>query len=227
MINRLVGLHAALVELERKGEKRRPASTRSAKPSEGPSLFDAHFAERSADALLRQANEVIYGSLGLDDEDRVLVEDFVRVRFSSNQGKVNEDVVKSPETDEIAAYTNILADELDSFLEDISDKRHMVNVFVDAESRSGLIEITPQQKSRKAQPHHIYSASKDMSKSMQDIRERIRKEKGQWLYFERNLRISEGRCIYLLKPLQRIHWLRSQAILDADLILHDLVNQGA
>jgi hypothetical protein len=62
---------------------------------------------------------------------------------------------------------------------------------------------------------------------MQEIRARIRVEKGQWLYFDRNLRIYEGHSIYLLKPLQRIHWLRSQALLDADLILHDLVNQEA
>lgn len=227
VIDQLVRLHAALVELERKGEEQKPTSTRSARPAEGASLFDAVSVESSGDALLKQVNEVIYESLGLDNEERLLVEDFVHVRLSANQGKVGEDAIRIPDDADIKSYADVLVDELDGFFEGASDKRHLITIFADRESRSGLIEITCQQEPKKALPPRILTASEDMSRAMKDIRARIREEKGQWLYFDRNLRIYEGNTIYLLKPLQRIHWLRSQALLDSDLILHDLVVQGA
>lgn len=224
VIDELVRLHTSLVQSESDGGMRSPASTRFGKSDEGPSLFDAPSAHSSRDALLKKMNEVVFQSLGLDNEERVLVEDLIHVRLSANKGKVSEDVIRPPENAEIEAYADVLADELDGFLEGTSDKRHLIDIFVDTESRSGLIEITPQPKSTKPPPRRILGASKDMSQSMQEVRTRIREEKGQWLYFDRNLRIYEEHSIYLLKPLQRIHWLRSQALLDADLILHDLVN---
>jgi hypothetical protein len=227
VIDELVHLHTALVESERKGGARKAASARSRRSAEEPSLFDAESTESSRDELLKQMNEVIYRCLGLDDEERILVEDLVHVRLSTNKGKVGKDAIRIPENAELKSYAKALVDELDGFFEGASDKRHLIAIFADHESRSGLIEITCQQKSKKALPPRIVTASEGMSGAMRDIRARIRDEKGQWLYFDRNLRIYEGHIIYLVKPLQRIHWLRSQALLDSDLILHDLVVQGA
>jgi hypothetical protein len=37
----------------------------------------------------------------------------------------------------------------------------------------------------------------------------------QWLYFERCLKVYQDGAMYVLKPLEMIHWTRRQAILDA------------
>ena len=64
--------------------------------------------------------------------------------------------------------------------------------------------------------------SADFERAQQQVRER----RSQWLYFERNLRIYDGPRVLLLKPLQRIHWLRSQALLDADTIIAETLAAG-
>lgn len=47
--------------------------------------------------------------------------------------------------------------------------------------------------------------------------------RSQWVYFNRNLRIYEGSKIYILKPLQRLHWTRTQAVQDAGEIIAETV----
>ena len=46
----------------------------------------------------------------------------------------------------------------------------------------------------------------------------------QWLYFERNLRVYEGRKTYLFKPMQRFHWTESQALTDASEIIAETLS---
>jgi hypothetical protein len=43
----------------------------------------------------------------------------------------------------------------------------------------------------------------------------LRKERAQWVYFDRNLRLYEGTRTCILKPMQRFHWTESQAMVDA------------
>jgi hypothetical protein len=55
------------------------------------------------------------------------------------------------------------------------------------------------------------------------IGSRLLRSQPQWLYFDRNLRVFAGRTTYLFKPLERLHWLRSQALLDADAFIAEKV----
>ncbi|HZN93560.1 MAG TPA: hypothetical protein VFB81_12690, partial [Myxococcales bacterium] len=56
---------------------------------------------------------------------------------------------------------------------------------------------------------------------------RLRRELGQWVYFDRNLRVFDAERTLVLKPLQRFHWTVSQAVTDAsDLIAETLASQG-
>lgn len=43
----------------------------------------------------------------------------------------------------------------------------------------------------------------------------VRRQRSQWVYFDRNLRIYDGDQTYVLKPMQRFHWTPSQARIDA------------
>jgi hypothetical protein len=46
-------------------------------------------------------------------------------------------------------------------------------------------------------------------------------KKTQWLYFNRNLRVYDPTSTYIFKPLQHVHWTRTQAIEDAGEIIGD------
>ena len=58
--------------------------------------------------------------------------------------------------------------------------------------------------------------NQDTKKEFKSIRESLLRKQGQWIYFNRNLKLFEGRTTYFAKPLQRLSWLKSQALIDAD-----------
>ena len=43
----------------------------------------------------------------------------------------------------------------------------------------------------------------------------LREEHAQWVYFDRSLRLYCGEKTYLFKPIQRVNWTRTRAMLDA------------
>ncbi|HUX16139.1 MAG TPA: hypothetical protein VMW52_06675, partial [Phycisphaerae bacterium] len=51
--------------------------------------------------------------------------------------------------------------------------------------------------------------------ALEECRQRIRQQKSQWVYFDRNLRVYDGDNTYILKPMQMFHWTQSQARVDA------------
>jgi hypothetical protein len=56
------------------------------------------------------------------------------------------------------------------------------------------------------------------------LRQNLSHRQGQWMYFERNLKYYEGRTAYFFKPIQRLSWLKSQALLDADEFIAEKLN---
>jgi len=61
----------------------------------------------------------------------------------------------------------------------------------------------------------VSSANKETAAQLEKTRQRLRKGRAQWVYFDRNLRIYEGTRTFVLKPMQRFHWTESQAMVDA------------
>jgi hypothetical protein len=68
---------------------------------------------------------------------------------------------------------------------------------------------------------NIWTASSSEALQLAETRRRLMEQRAQWLYFNRNLRVYEGSRTYILKPLQRFHWTRTQAIQDAAEIIAD------
>ena len=68
---------------------------------------------------------------------------------------------------------------------------------------------------------NVWNTSEREAHQLVEARRRLIEHRAQWLYFNRNLRIYEGSRTYILKPLQRFHWTRTQAIQDAAEIIAD------
>ena len=189
-------------------------------------LFNAHSNGNNLDGLIRESNERVYRLLNLRETERLLVEDFVRVKRCMNKGKVVETAAGIPTDEELRLYGRILTQELDSFFEDEPHYRHAITIYCDHTTRSGMMEIRSQCNSVSRIEPEVITATEQLSAEFARIRALVRDQRAQWLYFDRNLRIFEGTTTFLLKPLQRMHWLRSQALLDADAILSDVLTQG-
>jgi hypothetical protein len=80
---------------------------------------------------------------------------------------------------------------------------------------------------QRAQQVTVSSASKEIAVQLEKTRQRLRKERAQWVYFDRNLRIYEGTRTFILKPMQRFHWTESQAMVDARHIIAETLTAEA
>ncbi len=62
------------------------------------------------------------------------------------------------------------------------------------------------------------------ARSLKTIRDRLRKRHSQWVYFDRALKVYDRGVLYQFKPMQRLHWTRRQAVLDADDIIAETLS---
>ena len=92
---------------------------------------------------------------------------------------------------------------------------------------SGMVQIELKDSVPAGRRTAVLRAGTAAAQVLEQARKELRREYAQWLYFDRNLRIYKGRRSFILKPFQRIHWLRSQALMDADeIIAETLVSTG-
>jgi hypothetical protein len=214
-------LHSALVAASVR------AKAKPTKATSTPSLFDEDEPDDDIGRLERQLNEMVNDALGLRPSDRWLISDLVHVRMTLTKGKVDPFAVDSPSPEEdMRPYCEVLKEELDSLIEVATDDRHLVDVIHEKDSAMIVVHRAP------ARPLHesirILPANSEEAQSLRQIRQDLLRRHSQWLYFERALRRykTETNTVYLFKPMQRLHWLRSQALIDAGEVIADTAGGG-
>lgn len=74
----------------------------------------------------------------------------------------------------------------------------------------------------------LLDGTEETALALVETRGHLLRRHSQWLYFERGLKIYENGTMYVLKPLEMIHWTRRQAILDAgEIVAETLGMQNA
>lgn len=174
------------------------------------------------ETILRDLNELTNETLNLDGRQRAAVHDLVHIRLALIDGKVGQSATRVPHKDEMEAYGRMLQTELDDFLGDDISARHRVRILYD--ERSGMIEIEPVRDKVKPQPITVSNAGQAVAHEFERTRDLLLQRRSQWVYFDRNLRIYDGVKTYLFKPLRRMHWAESQAMIDASEVIADVLN---
>lgn len=207
-----VSLHAQLVQADK-----------SYQSSQTNRLFDAQEDEKR-ESLLSQLNERIYDLLEIGKMERYLIEDLVHHRLQFNKGKFNRELMSPPAQTELQIYAEILRSELNDFLGDEGAYHHRVCVYTNRDYAALEISLTDTRSSRDLV--QVREVEGDLADSLSQLQSNLRRNHGQWLYFDRNLTIFDGSITYLFKPMQKLHWLRSQALVDADDLIADTLAAG-
>lgn len=178
--------------------------------------------ENKLKRLLSELNEAVYDLLKISETERWLVEDLLFVRMKLNEGKIPKESVRSAKPSEIEAYAEILKTELDNFLDNEIKDQHSVSAYYS--DQIAMIKIEHPE----MPPAGPVSVSKitdsEIEEAFSRLRQNLSHRQGQWMYFERNLKYYEGRTAYFFKPIQRLSWLKSQALLDADEFIAEKLN---
>jgi len=181
-------------------------------------------ADEKRHRLLDELNDLVSASLGLDDGERALIHDLVHVRLALNDGKTEPAAVRPPKVVELRMYAERLKSELDDFMDTESAKRHQVAVIHDG--LSGMVQVDLIKDSAAARKVQVMKADNATARELEHTRQRLRVQRSQWVYFDRNLRIYEGTKTFVFKPMQRFHWTESQAMVDARQIIAETLQGG-
>jgi len=159
------------------------------------------------DAMVKELNRRVSDALGLDEGDRALVEDLVHIRIALNDGKIGRDAMNSASRQELQTYAEWLQREFDG---QAGDERHSVTVLHD--DHSGFVAVEPVKNRTLIR---VVRADAESARALASTREKLREEHAQWVYFDRSLRLHKGNKTYFFKPIQRMNWTRTRALLDA------------
>lgn len=177
-------------------------------------LFDGFEKLSDISRLVKQLNDFVYTLLGINRAERWVIEDLLSVRKELNEGKLAREAINPANEDEINKYASILKAELDDFLDaDVKDQHKVAVLYTD---ELAIVKIEHPH-SPPAGVATILEVKDQKDKAEFDkLKSKLLSNRGQWIYFNHNLRIFEGRTTYFVKPRQKLCWLKSQALLDAD-----------
>lgn len=164
--------------------------------------------------LKEKLNRVVNKLLGITKSEKWLINDMLSVRKEMNEGRCPDETIRVPNKKEIHNYASVLKKELDDFLNANIKDQHFVKVYYD--KKSAIVKIYHTE-NPPAGPVEL-DAIKDsnIKREFEELKLNLLREKSQWVYFNHSLKIYERRTTYLVKPMQRILWLRSHALQDAD-----------
>lgn len=165
------------------------------------------------DEAMVELNSLVYQALGLAPEERALVQDMVRIRLALNDGKVGKTAVDPATKADMKTYGISLQEELDEYISGELPGRHDADIIYD--DHSAMVRVTLVRNATGKGQVSVLRADAPEAAALEEYRQRIRQERSQWVYFDRNLRIYDRGDTYVLKPRQRFHWTQTQARLDA------------
>jgi hypothetical protein len=169
-------------------------------------------AESALAGKIAELNDRVYRILGLQETEKILIQDFIAMNMQCIKGKVTKEALARPSESTMRLHLEHLQKELDAFIADQSETQHEIIARYDA--RSAMIAIRLPQAGVSHSPT-IQAANQETSQEFVKIRERLKQRHSQWMYFNRNLRLYDRDTIYCFKPMQALHWTQRQAILDA------------
>ncbi|MBX3460769.1 MAG: N-6 DNA methylase [Planctomycetes bacterium] len=175
--------------------------------------------------LLDKLNRQVNQHMGLSELELKRIDEFVNVIDGLKDGKVEERAVRRPEDSEVKAYGTALKLELDGFVyEEGSRQGHNVELFLG--DTLGVIRVTQGANRSGVVVHSRDNAASVVVEKSDGLREELASRYAQWRYFNRSLRLFVDDAMYLFKPMQRFHWLQSQAVVDATEIIGLAVEQA-
>ena len=161
---------------------------------------------------IAELNERVFQLLGLRENERILVQDFVATNMQCVKGKVTKATLNPPSKLMMQSYLQRLKKELDTFIDGQTDILHEITALHDTHSAMLAVRLAS---ADVTQHLVIKSADEETARELVRTRERLRQRHGQWVYFNRSLRIYDNDTTYCFKPMHALHWTQRQAILDA------------
>lgn len=171
-------------------------------------------------SLKQRLNEAVFDLYGVDEVERILVDDTVNLTIDLRMQRERAEALKPPQISELEAYATELISVIQPFFQTLNERVLVADIFdvgkaplyvikfslLPTPARFTLVQIVPGQ-------------------VLEDVLQRISillsERIADTIFTRRILRIYVGSDFYIIKPAQRRYWSRSAGLNDADIILSE------
>lgn len=162
--------------------------------------------------LHNELNRMVHEELGLNSLESIRVRDVAGVYPSLFEGGTGGPACGFPDNEDIRAYSEVLRKQIQSFVgKDGDSARYDVTFWHDDAIGMARFAKTGVGSRNSIASHDHLSSLLDAARDLKAV---LRKHQ-HWYYNNRSLRVFADDAVYLFKPMQKLHWLRSQAAVDA------------
>ena len=174
----------------------------------------------SADELQGILDDAIERILKLPKNISLLAREFMQIRLKLNKGKATGKPVQKPTEEELKTYGQCLANELDNFTDD-SSIHHKVSIVYSNHLIICTVELI---NSNQPIDVMVEKATPESSVFLQGIQQKLKQQFSQWVYVQKGLRIFDDSKIHICKPPRLIDWTQTQALLDSDDVIAEIMS---
>jgi hypothetical protein len=207
-IRELAALHRKLNEIHAPDEQRSLFN----KGDRGPKMLSPELKI----GLTKSVGEI----LRIPEHIKVLASDFTEVRYQLLKGKTTGSAAKPASAKDLTNYANYLTESLDSF----AKKHHKVDVERHGDFAHCKVQITRSKQPHKPTIGNSGNGNESVPTSLKKLWTNLGYGFSQWVYVQRGLRLFIGDTVHLLKSSRLIDWTKTQAIMDSDDIIAEVLS---
>jgi hypothetical protein len=173
---------------------------------------------------MAELDHVVFDLYGLEDWERVLVEDMVRFTIDHQRNHGRSKALEAPDAPDCVQYAESLIGVIQPLLAANRRQALAAEVYdVDGPLRVAKFQFV---RTKDPKPSLRVVEKQRLSPLLDRIADSLDEEMAASLYTRRHLRLYANDTFYIIKPAQRRFWSRSAAMADADSILKDMMGSA-
>lgn len=175
--------------------------------------------------LEAELDQLIYESLGISNEHKILIEDLFDYNLDAFLNPNTSDAFTHCNIDDTKAYAKHLCQTINQFL-DYDEELHVWASVYKLGSRIPLNVVALYLNQNKKADTVIESPEKQIGQILKDMEQHTYEEYAESIYYRKFLRFHNGiDTTYIIKPNEKRFWSRSMGINDADEIIAEVLRQ--
>jgi hypothetical protein len=168
--------------------------------------------------LKKQLDETVYNLYGLDDRERILIEDTTQITIDLYMNGEKSTALRRPLAADLEAYTIQFMSVIKPFLQTLNERSIAADIFSIPQAPLQVVQFSMAPYPGREPLIQTVQAG-DLMNVLKSIGQQLPSNQADRVFSRRNARIYIGDYLYIIKPAQLRYWSRSAGLNDADTVL--------
>jgi type I restriction-modification system DNA methylase subunit len=168
--------------------------------------------------LKKQLDEAVFNLYGLNDKERILIEDTTQITIDWYMNREKSTALRSPLAADLEAYTIQFMSVIKPFLQTLNERSIVAEIFSIPKAPLQVVKFSLVPYPGR-EPVIQTIQAEDLVTVLKSIAKQLPPQLADRVFTRRNARIYVGEYLYIIKLAQLRYWSRSAGLNDADTVL--------